>query len=155
MGAALSAWHSTNAVDVQSTQPGCRNGSPKVHLPPFPASMHITSTCLCSAVAWDGVPSTTLCEMLSLFQGTLNPCAKAGMKGPIIYHAGKGSVLRFLWGQGNAERQLPTQQDRVKLCSFNSLRMGTCLFRAAETAKKPCSVRIPEESSVHAEPAER
>ena len=81
--------------------------------------------------------------------------AKAGMKGPIVYHAYKGSVLRFLWGQGNAERQLPTQQDRVKLCSFDSPRMGIHLFRTAEAASKPCRVRIPEESSVPTEPVER
>lgn len=74
--------------------------------------------------------------------------AKAGMKGPIVYHAYKGSVLRFLWGQGNAERQLPTQEDRVKLCSFESPRMGIHLFRTAEAASKPRGVRIPEESSV-------
>lgn len=81
--------------------------------------------------------------------------AKTGMKGPIVYHAYKGSVLRFLWGQGNAERQLPTQQDRVKLCSFESPGMGIHLFRTAEAASKPCSVCIPEESSVPTEPVER
>lgn len=51
--------------------------------------------------------------------------ASTCMKGPIVQHPCKGFVLRFSWGQGNAESQLTTRRGRVKLCSFDSPRAGT------------------------------
>lgn len=72
------------------------------------------------------------------------------MKAPIVYHLCKGFMLRFLWGQGNAESQLTTQWGRVKLCSFDSPRFGepVCLVPSQQPGKQH-SVRIPrQESSV-------
>lgn len=76
--------------------------------------------------------------------------ANTVMKAPIVQHLCKGFVLRFLWGQGNAESQLSTQWGRVKLCSFDSPRFGepVCLVPLQQPGK-PRSVRIPpQESSV-------
>lgn len=72
------------------------------------------------------------------------------MKAPIVQQLCKGFVLRFLWGQGNAESQLTTQWGRVKLCSFDSPRFGepVCLVPSQQPGKQH-SVRVPrQESSV-------
>lgn len=79
------------------------------------------------------------------------------MKAPIVQHLCKGFMLRFLWGQGNAESQLTAQQGRVKLCSFDSPRFGEpiCLVQPQQPVKQ-YSVRIPrQESSLYTEPAEQ
>lgn len=73
------------------------------------------------------------------------------MKAPIVQHPCEGLVLRFLWGQGNAERQLTTERGRAKLRSFDSpiAREPICSLHAQQPGKR-CNVRIPrEESSVH------
>lgn len=150
MGSALSAWPRTHAVDVQSTQAGCKNGSPKVHPPLFPSSVHTAFTCLCSTVAWVGSPAphSGKCFLYSMVLFTQGCRCQSRNERSYCIPCIQGIRVEVFVGQGNAERQLPTQEDRVKLCSFESPRMGIHLFRTAEAASKPCSVRIPEESSV-------
>lgn len=83
--------------------------------------------CICSNADYCSVPITTFFDEYFYFSMALltQHCrCQSRMKGPIVQHLCKRFVLRFLWGQGNAERWLTTQQGRAKLCSFDSPKMG-------------------------------
>lgn len=118
---------------LQSTQDSRRNGYPQIHPLPSLWTRTVLPPAFAQLLHRAGSPAPHAFLVLSLLHGTVNPRvagAKAGMKAPIVQYPCKGSVLRFLWGQGNAESQLTTQQDRVKLYSFDSLRAGNSFVQS-------------------------
>lgn len=108
-----------------------------------------THTYVCSPAARGGVlskhyPAPRHCKPRPAGANTV-------MKASIVQHLCKGFVLRFLWGQGVAESQLTHNEARVKLRSFDSLRVREHICSAhPQQPEEQCSIRIPcKESSVH------
>lgn len=139
------AWNNEITIETPSTQGGSRE-SPSVNRTPPHTHTH---TYVCSPAARGGVlskhyPAPRHCKPRPAGANTV-------MKAPIVQHLCKGFVLRFLWGQGVAESQLTHNEARVKLRSFDSLRVREHICSAhPQQPGEQCSIRIPcKESSVH------
>lgn len=133
------------AIETQSTQGGSREGTSVSRSP-------LLSMLTCCQGWGSQLQPHSVSTVLP--QDTVNPRlagAKTVMKAPIVQHPCKGFVLRFLWGQGNAESQLTHNGARVKLCSFDSLRAREHICSGhPQQPGEQCGIRIPcKESSVH------